>query len=141
MSIKIKSASDIAKKYAEVTPQRSVQYKEGIEDTSPSEFEDAAIAGEENFGRAMADVIAEGRRASGLEGSGKKWQDHASDLGPSRFTTGTAGAADEYQAGFAPYREVIADLDLPPRGPTGDPRNIERVRVIADALRKKKVSG
>jgi hypothetical protein len=36
--------------------------------------------------------------------------------------------------------QVIESIQLPPRGPKGDPRNIERVRVIAQALRARKLA-
>jgi len=40
----------------------------------------------------------------------------------------------DYEEGFKPYRDLIASIDLPPRGPRGDPSNIDRVRIIAERL-------
>jgi hypothetical protein len=46
--------------------------------------------------------------------------------------------SDDYEKGFAPYRDVIEQTALPPRFPKRDPRNIQRVSAIATALAKKK---
>jgi len=45
---------------------------------------------------------------------------------------------DDYEKGFAPYRDEIEKTALPPRYPRRDPRNIQRVATIAAALGKKK---
>lgn len=68
-----------------------------------------------------------------------KWKRKAGELGVSRYPQGVAVADVDYEAGFKPFYETLAKLELPPRGPRGDPRNIDRVRVIAQALRDVKV--
>ena len=141
MAIKIKSPAEIAAKFARVTPGRSAEYGEGIQATSPAAFESATIGAEQVYNQAVTQAIAQKRFVKGVQGSGSKWQAKASDLGPSRFATGVAGAAADYAQGFAPSAQVIASLTLPPRGPAGDPKNFERVRVIGEALHKKKVGG
>lgn len=141
MAIKIKSPAEIAAKFARVTPGRSSEYAEGIQGTSPSAFESATIASEQVYNQAIQQAIAQKRFAKGVQGSGSKWQAKASTLGPGRFASGVADAADDYAKGFAPYAQVIAGLTLPPRGPAGDPKNFERVRILGEALRKKKVGG
>lgn len=141
MAIKIKSPAEIAAKFARVTPGRSSEYAEGIQATAPGAFETATIAAEPIYNQAIQQAIAQKRFSKGVAGSGPKWQAKALDLGPGRFASGTAAAADEYAKGFAPYAGVIAALTLPPRGPAGDPKNFERVRIIGEALRKKKVGG
>ena len=44
----------------------------------------------------------------------------------------------DYQAGFAPYREAISQVTLPPRGPRRAPQNIQRVQAIVTALSARK---
>ncbi|MBA7547741.1 hypothetical protein ES705_40177 [subsurface metagenome] len=46
MAIKIKSAADIAAKYARVTPGRVGDFEEGIEATSPDEYEKPTLDAE-----------------------------------------------------------------------------------------------
>uniref|UniRef100_A0A6H1ZWY7 Uncharacterized protein n=3 Tax=viral metagenome TaxID=1070528 RepID=A0A6H1ZWY7_9ZZZZ len=141
MAIKIRPVTDIAEKFVRVTPGRASEFIAGVEDVPDAEFESKAIAGEANYKVATTAAIAAGRRAKKLVGSGRRWKSRLQKLGESRYGTGTAEAVEAYAEGFSPYRDTIAGLTLPPKGARGDPKNIERVRVIADALHKKKLAG
>jgi hypothetical protein len=44
-----------------------------------------------------------------------------------------------YARGFAPYREILARLELPPRGEKGSNANWERVRIVCEALHNEKL--
>lgn len=70
----------------------------------------------------------------------EKWKRKAEGVGSSRFSQGVQAGVNDYQQGVAPYLQTIESTTLPPRGPKGDPRNIQRVAAIADALRKKKLA-
>jgi len=85
---------------------------------------------------------AKGLFAKGVKKAGtSKWRSKALAKGPTRFAEGVYLAGDDYEAGFAPYREAIAAVDLGPRFPKRDPRNIDRVRKVVEALIAKKLSG
>lgn len=136
---KIKSAADIAQKWARVTPQRTQDYQEGVKNPSV-DWEQATAKAEDNYKQGVTKAANEGRFAKGVKKAGtQKWQKNTLEKGPNRFAEGVAVSQPEFQAGFDPFREVIAATNLPPRFPKGDPRNIERVKVMAEALRKKKV--
>jgi len=78
----------------------------------------------------------------GVKNAGaKKWQEKALAKGPSRFAEGVYLAGDDYEAGFAPYREAISRVDLGPRFPKRDPRNIDRVKKSVNALVAEKLKG
>lgn len=139
MAIKIKSTSDIATKYARVTPGRVDDFEQGIKDTSPDEYEEPTLAAEDIYEKGVMQGISRKAFGKGVRGSGPKWKDKSLDEGPTRFMSATGKAADEFAEGFGPYREVISDLTLPPRGPVGDPKNIRRVEAVAKALRDKKI--
>jgi hypothetical protein len=64
-----------------------------------------------------------------------KWQRKAVDLGSRRFPEGVTAGAPDYKAEFAPFYDALSKIDLPPRGARGDPKNLERVRVIMQTLR------
>jgi hypothetical protein len=64
-----------------------------------------------------------------------KWQRKAVDLGSRRFPEGVAAGAPDYKSEFAPFYDTLSKIDLPPRGARGDPKNLERVRVIMQTLR------
>lgn len=135
----IKSLSDIRDKYTRVTPMRTEDYKKGI--ANPKRDWATATEGQADTWKiAVIDAANKNMFAKGVRNAGtSKWKDKALTKGPGRFAEGVIVAGPDYERGFRPYAEVIAATDLPPRFPKGDPRNIERVRVIAQALRAKKL--
>lgn len=68
------------------------------------------------------------------------WQKRAMELGTARYTDGVSKSVDVYKDNFAAFYDALSKIELPPRGPRGDPRNIERVKAIMDTLRKVKLA-
>lgn len=135
----IKSMDKIANKWATVTPQRSKDYAEGVKNPKRSWSQGAQDA-EEAYVQGVTEAASAGRFGKGVAAAGDgKWQRKAASVGAQRFGPGVQAAKGDYQAGFAPYAQVIAGTDLPPRGAKGDPRNYDRSRVIGEALHEAKV--
>ena len=138
---KIKPISQIADKWAEVTPGRSSDYEAGVKDASV-DWAGATAAAEGSWGDGVSAAVAAGSFSRGVNKAGTaKWRRKAVDTGVARWGPGVRAAKPDYQAGFGPYREVIAGVTLPPRFAKGDPRNLERVAVIANALHEARVRG
>lgn len=141
MTVAIRSTSEIADKFAQVTPGRSGEYARGVANPI-RDWATETRAAEEAYKAAVIKAANEGRFGKGVAKAGTaKWQERATTVGPARFAEGVRDAGPAYAEGFGPFRDTIANLTLPPRGPTGDPRNIDRVKVIAEALHKKKLAG
>ena len=134
----IKSAARIKEKWTRVTPMRTEDYKLGIQ--SPRrDWEKSAIAAKESHKQAMMTAAAQDAFGKGIAKAGTgKWQTKALQKGPGRFAEGVMVGGDDYEKGFAPYRDEIEKTVLPPRFPKRDPRNLLRVGTIATALGKKK---
>jgi len=137
----IRPLSMIRDKWTRVTPQRTEDYKIGIQNPR-RDWEEEATAAKDNWkagvdAAAAKDMFAKGVREAGTA----KWRDRAMKKGPGRFAEGVYIAGPDYEKGFAPYREAIAAVDLGPRFPRRDPRNIERVKKVVEALIAKKVGG
>jgi len=130
----IKSLSAIKEKWMRVTPQRTEDYKLGIQ--SPRrDWESETVAAKDNWkagvdAAANKDLFAKGVTAAGS----KKWQEKALAKGPGRFAEGVYIAGPDYERGFAPYREAISRVDLGPKFPRRDPRNLDRVKKVVNAL-------
>ena len=134
----IRSVDAIAKKWAQVTPMRSQDYADGIRNprrpwaAATKNAEDAYEAGVQKsivrkaFGKGVTRVGDE------------KWQRKASTRGVANWPAGVAEAQGDFEAGFAPYHDAIAAVKLPPRYARRDPRNLQRVKAIDDALIAKK---
>lgn len=131
---KIRPISHIAEKWATVTPQRATDYQEGVRNPKKVWAEEA-IKAENVYKEAVTKAASEGRYGKGISAAGQeKWQKRTLAKGPSRFSEGVMIARPDYEKGFAPYRDAIEQTELPPRAPKGDPRNIERVAIIAKTL-------
>lgn len=134
----IKSTAAIQEKWGRVTPQRSEDYALGIK--SPKrDWAKAAADSKESHKAAMVAAGANDSYAKGIAKAGTaKWQSKAIAKGPGRFSEGVVLAAGDYGTAFAPYADVIKATTLTPRFPRGDIRNLDRVKTISQALRKKK---
>jgi hypothetical protein len=135
----VKSIARIKEKWTRVTPQRSEDYKIGIQ--SPRrDWEKSAVAAKESHKAAMVTAAATDSFSKGVAKAGSgKWQARALQKGPGRFAEGVMVGGDDYEKGFAPFRDEIEKTPLPPRFPKRDPRNIARVSALNVALAKKKM--
>lgn len=137
----IKSLAQIRDKWTRVTPGRTEDYKLGIQNPKRDWAEEAKAA-KDNWKAGIDAAAGKDMFARGIEKVGsKKWQERAIKKGPSRFAEGVYIAGNDYEKGFAPYREAIARVDLGPRFPRRDPRNLERVKRVVDAIVAEKVGG
>lgn len=135
----IKSIAKIREKWTRVTPLRAEDYKLGVADPK-RDWEKSTLAAKETWKVAITDAAAKDLFAKGIVKVGTaKWKEKATTKGPGRYSEGVMIAGPDFEKGFAPYADEIAKTPLPPRFPRGDPRNIERVRVISAALRAKKI--
>jgi len=137
----IKSAADIAGKWARVTPTRDADYRSGVE-RPLRDWQEEAAAAEDRYVTGVTQAAQSGRFGQGVAKAGtEKWKRKALAVGVNRWGPGVRAAQPDYQAGFAPYRDVIERVELPPRRATGDPSNIDRVAAIAAALHAAKTGG
>jgi len=135
----IKSLAAIGEKWGRVTPGRVEDYTLGI--TSPKrDWAEETKAAVKNWKAGIDAAAAKNLFVKGIEKAGtSKWKDKALKKGPGRFSEGVYLAEPDYIKGFAPYREAIAAVDLGPRYPKRDPRNLDRVKKVVDALVAKKL--
>lgn len=135
---KIKSLTDIASKFATVTPARAGDYAKGVED-STVDWANATAAAEENYQQGVQKAIQNKSFGKGVKNAGSsKYLDGVRNKGEARYGAGVAQAGPAYEKGFAPFHRVIESTTLPPRFPRRDPRNLQRVGAIATALGKAK---
>ena len=137
----VKAIGRIKEKWTRVTPMRAEDFKLGVQNPR-RDWEKSAVAAKETHKQAMVAAAAADSYGKGITKAGTaKWQSKALTKGPGRFAEGVMLGGDDYEKGFAPYRDEIEKTVLPPRFPKRDPRNINRVATIAAALAKKKMGG
>lgn len=134
----VKSAKDIAAKWARVTPDRIEDYEHGVR-YPLNDWEKQTLAAEENYEAGIRDAITRKAFGKGVKKAGTAKQQSACIIkGIPRWPEGVRGAEEAMESGMGPVVDVLSKLVLPKRYPTGDPRNIERVKAIQVALHKLK---
>jgi DNA-binding transcriptional MocR family regulator len=135
----IKSLSRAAAKWLRRAGSAGLEYEEGVKNPA-KDWQTNTSQAEKAYEQGVQASIQRKSFGKGVKNAGtEKWQTNAIAKGVPRYTAGVALAEANYETGFAPYREVIAALNLPPRGPKGDPNNIRRVAMISEALHKKRL--
>ena len=136
---KIRSLAKVQEKYGRVTPGKGRELEAGLKDPKKIWVEEAAAA-EEAWEGGVTDAVTRKAFSKGVVEAGQAaYIEPALKLGVGRYRAGVEFGTPKYGKKFAPYRDVIEGTTLPPRGPVGDPANIERVRLIAAALHEEKV--
>ena len=136
----IKPLGQIAQKWNDNSQTAGPAYRDGVQAPRRS-WQSSTVAADES--RKAGLIAADARNAFviGVNAAGDaKWKANATALGPARFAQGVKNAQPIFSAGFSKYHGVIAGVTLPPRGPKGDPSNINRVVAIADALHAAKAT-
>jgi hypothetical protein len=114
-------------------------YEEGIQNPR-FPWANSASKAKQTYADAVQRAIELDLYSKGVQAAGdEKWRTRSLSLGAARYTAGIAASQSAYEMGFAPYRQVLEGLNLPPKYARGDERNIERVAVIARALHDKRM--
>lgn len=134
----IRSIEQIARKFATVTPGRTQDYADGVANPR-KDWATSTGAAEAAYEGGVQQAIAKKRFGKGVKSAGTEtWQRGAVEKGTQRWGPGIALSQDKYARNFAPYRDAIERVQLPPRYPRRDPRNLERVKSVVNALIKAK---
>lgn len=117
----------------------SGDYKTGVSGAG-AEWSRRTGESEENWSQGVNAAIARGAFKKGVDKAGsEKYVRNATQIGAARYGQGVQAATGDWQKGFQPYAQRLASLELPPKGPKGDPRNYQRSQVVGQALRDAKV--
>lgn len=131
------SSAKAAEKWIRKAAASTQDYADGV--TAPRiPWSQAAKASEDNYKQAVTAAAQAGKFGKGVTKAGdQKWLNGCTVLGTARWAPGIAAAEGNFAAGIQGVLATISGCTLPPRGVKGDPRNLERVRIIANALHAK----
>ena len=136
----VKSSTDVAKKWADVTPGRSTFY-ESEASKAGSEWESGATGAAGAFKSAVAAGDIGTRYSGGVKkAGGAKYERKIKDVGVSRFGPGVSAAQADMQSGVDPYLAIIAATEIPDRGPRGSASNWAIPQKVGDPLHKKRLA-
>jgi hypothetical protein len=136
--MQVKDAATVAAKWAQRAGAASGDYTKGVQNTTKDWAADtAASAGA--WASGVQAAVGNGAFTKGVNAAGtQKWRTMASSKGATRYPQGVQAAQPAYTTGIGPVLQVLGSIQLPPRGPKGDPGNINRVTAVTTALRKLK---
>ena len=128
MGIRVKTGG--AKRWVDRAAIAQESYIEGARNPRKS-WAKATAESEQNWKIGVQEASSKGHFAKGVKKAGDAtWLKGIEEKGASRFAQGVALAEDKYAAGIAPYLDKLASIDLPPRGPKADPKNLARVAKV-----------
>lgn len=128
-----------AKRFSDRASQAGQEYLEGARNPRRP-WAASTAAAEGAWKKGVLAAAADGRFGRGVAKAGdSKYIAGVESVGQARYEQGVSLAEDSYRTGFAPFKQVIEGITLPPRGPKGDPKNLDRVKIMADALHQKKI--
>jgi len=134
----VPSATDIARKWARVTPERSEDYEKGVKNPR-RDWADETAEAEDRYEEGIKASIQNKSFSKGVKRVGTAKQKSKSiSKGIPRWAEGVRGAEADMKSGMEKVVAVLEGITLPKRYPAGDPRNITRVKVIQEALHKLK---
>lgn len=140
MKVKVKPLTEVADKWADVTPGRASYYEAGAS-VAGTDWETRALAAAAAYKAAVSAGNIDKMFAGGIRKAGaEKYNRKIVDVGASRFGPGVTAAKADYSSGIAPMLDELAKIDLPARQPRGSSANLQRVAAIADALHKKRLA-
>jgi len=127
-------------KWMRRTSSATEEYKNGVANPR-ADWATQTIAAAPVQAAAVQAAISRGAYAKGVQKAGSaRWAEKSASKGADRFAGGVASAQNDYATAVQPYLDVAANTQLPPRGPKGDPKNLLRVAVMANAMRAKKLA-
>lgn len=141
MALHVKDIAAAAKKWVRNAAAGATSYVEGVQ-TTPVDQAAAAIAAKDQYAAGVQAAIGRDAFAKGLREAGTdKWRRGAIEKGASRFPQGVQVSEPLYASATGRFFDIIRNLTLNPRGPTGAPQNYDRSRAVGQALRAAKTGG
>ncbi|MBA7486128.1 hypothetical protein ES707_21681 [subsurface metagenome] len=133
------SAAKIAAKWMRVTAERIADYEMGVKNPR-RDWADETAGAEERYEAGLKAAMLRKAFGKGVRKVGTAFQKAKTILkGIPRWSEGVRGAEDDMKKGMEGVVKVLEGLTLPKRYETGDPRNIDRVKVIQKALHDWKI--
>ena len=138
--ISVKSASDIAKKWADVTPARA-SYYEVEAPAAAAEWEANTVAAGGTYKAGISVAGIEKRYVGGAKRAGaEKFRRKVVAVGVARYSPGVGAAEEDMAKGIAPFRDKLDGFEIPDRGPRGSPGNYAIVEKVGSMLHKERLA-
>ena len=134
MALRVTDPGKAAEKWVRRAGVAGPDYEAGVRGAGGA-WEAGAKAANDAYKQGVTAAIGRDAYSKGISNAGAgKYERGAIEKGARRYPEGVAVGAGEYTSKVAPYLQALSSITLPPRGPSGDPRNLQRVSMIATTL-------
>lgn len=134
--LKVKSPTVAKINYEDSTALVAKRFEQGVRE---AEWKDPALAGQDLYEAQMARSEILRRRASGIgKVSNDTWRSVTIAKGKNVIAQRMKDASGKWQQEWAPYGEVLAGIELPPREASGTANVMNRLIPIVEALERRK---
>lgn len=135
MAINIKPLATIVAKYVQRASAAGQAYTDGVNNPRQP-WAQSTVNAANTWSAGVQQAITDGRFVRGVQNAGDAlWQSKSTTLGAQRYPGGITAGQTKYQNNIQPFLQLLSTLNLPPRMPTGDPANLQRVSSVDTALR------
>ena len=136
---RVRDTASLAEKWVRRASSAAPDYEQGIRNPK-NDWQQNTLQASQAWRQGIQNALSENRWENAVRSTPTQvWQEKAATKGPQRYAQGVQVARDEWARNWDPYRQVIEGTQLPPRGPRGDPNNIQRVARIASVLHEARV--
>lgn len=133
-AIRIKDVGTLANKLATRAQAAVNDYTSGVQ-AAGGDWEQNTANSEGNFEAGVQDAIGRKAFGKGVRAAGAAlYTKRATELGSTRYGPGVAAGKDRWAQNTGPYLQMLAGLNLPPKGPRRSPQNQQRANAVALAL-------
>jgi len=140
VKLRVKTIQKTVDKWVTEAPKRLPYYELEAPAAADYWFEKATAA-EKTYRAGVTAPAVERRFVGGIRRVGAaKFKRKVTAVGVARFGPGIEAAKEDYNVGFTPFIDELARIEVPERQPRGDPRNLDRVKAIFEALHKKRLA-
>ncbi len=131
---RVRETAVLAEKWSRRAGMAAPDYEAGVRNPKV-DWQQATLQARDAYRQGIQQALQENRWENAVrQTSTQVWQQAAAEKGPQRYAQGVQMARDKWAQAWEPFRQVIESVQLPPRGPRGDPNNIQRVAKIATEL-------
>jgi len=139
--VEVPSIERVKEKWERKATAATEDYRVGVE--SPrTDWKTATLNAVDTWVQGVQNAINNDLFRKGVEAvTTEDWKKAALELGVRRYADGVRASVDKYAKKMAKVLAILKEVTLPPRGPRGDTKNLDRVRVIMETLHKAKIEG
>ena len=138
MAIKVPPVGQVVTLWQTRSVQAVNEYKTNVGQAGQA-WQSAVDESEDDWASGVSIAASNHSYSRNVAGKGSHYTDKAMNLGATRYGPGVQGAGNAYSGAMTKVLGVIANVNLPARGPVGT--NDARVSAVSNALHQAKLAG